>query len=36
MVLGSETNPPGEVMLLASAIPFVLGGRKGKTARHCE
>lgn len=36
VVLSSETDPPGEVMLLASAIPFVLGGRKGKTARHCE
>lgn len=36
VVLGSETSPLGGVMLLASAIPFVLGRRKGKTARHCE
>lgn len=36
VVLSSETDRPGEVMLLASAIPFVLDGRKGKTARCCE
>lgn len=29
-MLGSENKPVGEVMLLASAVPFALGGRKRK------
>lgn len=33
MVLGSESKPTGEVMLLASAVSFVLGGRKRKDSQ---
>lgn len=30
VVLGSESKPVGELMLLASAVLFALGGRKRK------
>ena len=33
MVLGSESNPIGAVMLLASAVLFALVGGKGKDSQ---